>query len=88
MSLYSQALQNAVAGYSIIPLKKDKKPQIASWMDFQKTPATEEIIEAWWDRYPEANIGIVTGAISGITVVDIDTKGDTVVPLEIGRAHV
>lgn len=82
MSLYSKALQNAVAGYSIIPLKKDKKPQIVSWMDFQKTPATEDILEAWWVRYPEANIGIVTGAISGITVVDIDTKGDTVVPLD------
>jgi hypothetical protein len=82
-SLYPKALQYAVAGYSIIPLKKDKKPLIASWLDFQKTPATEEVIEGWWTKYPEANIGIVTGAISGITVIDIDTKGETVVDYTI-----
>jgi putative DNA primase/helicase len=81
-NLYSKALSYAVQGYSIIPLKKDKKPLINSWIDFQKTPASEQIIEGWWLRHPEANIGIVTGAISGITVVDIDVKGDTVVPLD------
>lgn len=81
-NLYSKALSFSVQGYSIIPLKKDKKPLINSWLDFQKTPATEQIIEGWWLRHPEANIGIVTGAISGITVVDIDVKGDTVVPLD------
>lgn len=81
-NLYSKALALAVGGYSIIPLKKDKKPLINSWVDFQKTPASERIIEQWWLAHPEANIGIITGAISGITVVDIDVKGDTVVPLE------
>jgi hypothetical protein len=29
-------------------------------------------IEAWWRQWPDANIGIATGAISGIAVVDID----------------
>ena len=82
-SLYSKALQYAVSGYSIIPLKKDKRPAIASWLDFQKEPATEEIIEGWWLSHPEANIGIITGRISGITVVDIDTKGETVVDLNV-----
>jgi predicted P-loop ATPase len=80
--LYSKALALAVSGYSIIPLKKDKKPLINSWAEFQKTPASESVIEQWWLRHPEANIGIITGSISGITVVDIDVKGDTVVPLE------
>jgi len=82
INLGSKALQYAVGGYSIIPLKKDKRPLIATWKDFQKTPATEDVIMKWWEKYPDANIGIITGKISGITVVDIDTKGDTVVPLE------
>ena len=72
-NLYSKALSQAVAGYSIIPLKKDKRPMIATWSSFQKEAASPEIIEAWWKKNPEANIGIVTGKISGITVVDIDT---------------
>ncbi len=29
-------------------------------------------IEAWWRKWPDANIGIVTGAVSGIVVVDVD----------------
>jgi len=80
--LYQKALQLSVGGYSIIPLKKDKKPIVKAWKDFQTTAATDEMIEQWWDTYPKSNIGIITGAISGITVVDIDTGGDTVVPLD------
>lgn len=36
--------------------------------------ATGELssIEQWWSVYPDANIGIATGAISGILVIDID----------------
>jgi hypothetical protein len=30
------------------------------------------VIERWWQQYPEANIGIATGARSHIFVVDID----------------
>jgi putative DNA primase/helicase len=29
-------------------------------------------IQIWWRRYPETNIGIATGAESGLVVVDID----------------
>jgi hypothetical protein len=29
-------------------------------------------VEAWWGRFPTASIGIATGAVSGITVVDAD----------------
>lgn len=80
--LGSKALQYAVGGYSVIPLKKDKKPLVASWKDFQKKAAPDHIVEAWWEQYPDANIGIVTGKISGITVVDIDMNGDDTVPLD------
>ena len=31
-------------------------------------------IEAWWKKWPYANIGIVTGQVSGIVVVDIDPR--------------
>lgn len=81
-NLYSKALSQAVAGYSIIPLKKDKRPLVSSWTQFQKNPATEEQIEGWWLKNPDANYGIITGEISGITVVDIDVKeGSDVVDL-------
>jgi hypothetical protein len=31
-----------------------------------------ETLAAWWRRWPWANIGIATGAPSGIIVVDVD----------------
>lgn len=32
----------------------------------------ERQIRRWWLRWPEANVGIATGSISGLTVVDVD----------------
>jgi hypothetical protein len=34
----------------------------------------ESIIKTWWGRWPKANIAIVTGAASGIVVLDIDAQ--------------
>jgi hypothetical protein len=33
-----------------------------------------ETIRGWWKRWPDANVGIVTGEVSGIVVVDIDPR--------------
>lgn len=43
------------------------------------TKETSQIIE-WWNKWPDANIGIACGEISNITVLDIDIK-----PLSDGR---
>ncbi|MFX0198040.1 MAG: bifunctional DNA primase/polymerase, partial [Candidatus Hodarchaeota archaeon] len=48
-----------------------KKPFIP-WIEFQERKATAEEIQEWWKKWPSANVGIVTGKISGIAVVDID----------------
>lgn len=31
-------------------------------------------IKAWWRKWPDANIGVATGAVSGIVVVDVDPR--------------
>ena len=81
--LYQKALEYAVHGYAILPLQKGKKiPNLKSWKQYQENAPTEEEIAEWWEKSPEANVGVITGKISGITVVDIDTKGETVVPLD------
>lgn len=79
--LLAKAIEYAAHGYSIIPVRKNKIPLIPKWSEFQTHPADLEQIERWWQENAQANIGIVTGKISGITVVDIDTGGEKVTPL-------
>lgn len=64
-ALYYQKL-----GLSIIPVR-DKVPLIA-WKEFQTRKADEKEIRFWWNLWPTADIGMVTGPISGRIVLDID----------------
>jgi len=74
MSLYEEALNYCINyRFCVIPLG-DKKPLLDSWEEYQKRIAEPEEIEKWWKKNPEANIGIVTGNISNLAVIDIDTR--------------
>lgn len=67
------ALDYQKRGYSVIPVAKDKKPLI-SWREYQDRIATPEEIKSWFQKTPDANIGIVTGPISNLTVIDCDSQ--------------
>ena len=58
-------------GWSVIPLGRDKRPLIRWEAYQQRHPTPEELVE-WRRRFPGANIGIVTGAVSGLVVLDED----------------
>lgn len=49
------------------------KAPLVSWAELQKAPPTRDDIRRWWRRWPHANIGLVTGAVSGVVVLDLDT---------------
>jgi hypothetical protein len=69
-------------GWSVIPIRPhDKRPAIR-WMEFQHRLATEDEIREWYRHWPEGNVGIVTGAISSLVVVDVDPKHDGDASLE------
>lgn len=72
-TMFFKALQYLLTdGYSVIPLGKDKRPLLASWKEYQTRLPSEEELKTWWEKWPSANIGVVTGKISGISVIDID----------------
>ncbi len=49
------------------------KTPLIDWKQYQsKLPTKNEIIN-WWTKYPDANIGLVTGNASGVNVIDFDT---------------
>ncbi len=57
----------------VFPLQADKKPSPGShgFKDAIRDPAA---IRALWRRYPGPLVGVATGAVSGIAVLDIDVK--------------
>ena len=70
-SMLEAALWYARQGFNPIPQDRAKKP-LVKWGLYQDRPVTEEEIREWWTRWPDANIAIVTGAVSGLVVLDFD----------------
>jgi hypothetical protein len=61
-------------GMSVIPvLPHGKKPAIP-WKEYQQRPPTDEELVQWFGNGAKNNIGIVTGSISGLAVVDLDSE--------------
>lgn len=48
-----------------------KHPRIA-WAEYQQKLPAEDEVRKWWRQWPTANIGILTGAVSGILGIDVD----------------
>ncbi len=68
------ALQYASYRWSVIPIRsRDKRPMI-KWQIYQQRHAEADEIRQWYRRWPNANVGIVTGLISDLVVLDIDPR--------------
>ncbi len=59
-------------GFSIIPLRPSSKLPLIAWEEFKTRKATIEEVTRWFEG-THNNIAIVTGAISGVAVVDCDS---------------
>lgn len=82
------ALAYAVRGWSPIPIEPRGKRPLVPWLEFQQRIAEGGEIAAWFARWPDANVGIVTGRVSGIVVVDVDARHGGLDSLrELERAH-
>ncbi len=84
-ALLSAALSYAARGWQIIPLHSIANGQCTCGRQC-KSPAKHprtfngltdasadmDTITSWWTIWPDSNIGIITGSVSGLVVVDID----------------
>ncbi len=59
-------------GWSVIPIRPREKRPLIAWQQYQRRAPSVADVDAWFQRWPAANVGIVTGAVSGLVVVDID----------------
>jgi hypothetical protein len=77
------------AGWPVLPLHYLTPAQLCSCGNHLcKSPAkhplndngltgaskADSVLRRWWERWPEANIGVRTGAVSGLLVVDVDPR--------------
>ncbi len=63
----------AAAGYPVHPVLG--KRALTRWKDAATTDPTT--IKAWWDKWPDASVALVTGKRSGLFVVDLDVDKAT-----------
>ncbi len=85
MSDLGAALHLRQLGLSVIPIHAPGMPlprgapagdagkvPLIPWKEFQERQPTEQEIRSWAARWPNANLAVVTGKISGVIVLDVD----------------
>lgn len=70
--MLNAALEYLDEGLSVIPILAETKRPAIRWKEYQSRLPTEEEITQWFTTWPEANIAVVTGELSGVVIVDCD----------------
>jgi len=68
------ALEYLARGWSVIPIEPRGKRPLVAWLEFQSRHPARPEVAGWFRRWPDANVGIATGALSGLVVLDIDAR--------------
>lgn len=68
-------------GWSVLPVKpEEKRPYMTNWLQYTRTRATKHTVENWFRSLSNAGIGVVTGKVSNMVVLDIES--DCPYPIE------
>lgn len=60
-------------GLPVIPIMKGfKRPAISAWQVYGDRFPTEDEQKSWLAAFPDGNIGLCTGPVSGIVAIDVD----------------
>ena len=70
-TLLKAALAYARRGVPVLPCEPGGKRPL-TYNGFWDASADPRHVAAWWDRWPDANLGVPTGERSGLLVLDID----------------
>src|SRR5438034_3590275 len=75
------ALDYARRGWAVIPLVPGGKTPLTAH-GYKDGTTDEAKIRSWWAKTPSANVGIVTGAESGLVVLDVDPRNGGEITLD------
>lgn len=74
-TMLAHALEYHRRGWQVMPCQ-NKEPLLDAWKYLEDFRVKEDALVKWWTEWPEAQIALVCGALSGVTVVDIDWLKD------------
>lgn len=67
------AIEYMDSGWSILPVKpEEKRPYMMNWLQYTHSRATKDMVESWFKNLSGAGIGVVTGKISNMVVLDVE----------------
>ncbi len=72
--MQEHALSYLELGMNVLPVNSNKQPKLPSWKRYQNVGVTEKNVKTWWEKWPDASIAIITGKISNVVVIDIDSE--------------
>ncbi len=79
--IVDRALEYVNLGWSILPVRPDdKRPYMTNWLQYQKIRADRNLVTSWFSSLSNAGVGLVTGRISGVVVLDVEH--DCPIPIE------
>lgn len=84
-------------GWSVIPVcapaqggckhhescKSPGKRSLVEWGKYQRKAPTTRQVRAWFEKWPDANVAVLTGTTSGIAVLDVDANDAEVGPMQL-----
>ena len=71
--MIDHALACVEQGWAVFPLVPNTKRPLTP-NGFKDASKSVFAVRKWWTAHPDANIGLATGEVSGIAVIDVDVK--------------
>ena len=68
---------------SVIPISKELKKSYIRWQKYQDKIASEDETKIWWSQFPQANLGVITGRLSNLSIVECDSAEAIVIFLKM-----
>lgn len=73
MTVSEQAAEYVDSGWSVLPVRpEEKRPFMTNWLQYTKTRAPKAMVESWFTNLAGAGVGVVTGKISNMVVLDVE----------------
>ena len=66
------ALKYAELSWFVLPIHPVEKRPLIKWAHRKNQRAASDEIQDWFKKWPDARVGIATGSLSGVNVVDLD----------------